>query len=455
MLSPQCAVREAMNRISTLSDALFLQQEVEKLLDASGQSNMHTLIAALYSDMSHQHSRIPISEEEKKSTLEHLLQAPAAIATSKQALDHYLKSISHNDDKLLAIDLCRMLASKDSFSPALAKKVGHLSLSHYRALTQAALSIQHVLQPYAKEWFHEIDFQQWREQHFKEHLKEKRKEEREKKRYARPYTEYLDLKEKELFKAFWDANRWAMTYFFLQGDDGAAPHLLPYIERMATLSSSFSALEQKADLLKSILAGLSREDQLAFLKTMRSFNEMDQPLCGRYRSVRNTKGIQLEKHLAAAFYPLTGFGYGRSQAFRQSTPQGSVFKVVVAYQALLERYQALREINSQIADINPLTLIDDMKWHPKPGSNEQILGYTLDGQTITRQYKGSKLPRGHPTRFGKIDIVGAFENSSNIYFSILAAEHIQNPLNLIYASRQLGFGEKSGIELPGEIPQDA
>ena len=136
--------------------------------------------------------------------------------------------------------------------------------------------------------------------------------------------------------------------------------------------------------------------------------------------------------------------------FRQATPQGSVFKIVVAYQALLERYRNLEEKNQQLTHINPLTLIDDLKWHAKANSNEQILGFTIDGQPICRVYKGGKLPRSHP-RIGKIDVVGAIEQSSNIYFSILASEHIHNPLNLIQAATEFGFGHKTGIEIPGEI----
>ena len=189
---------------------------------------------------------------------------------------------------------------------------------------------------------------------------------------------------------------------------------------------------------------------MKFLQTMRSFEELDRPLYGRYRSLRNIKGVQLEKHLAAAFYPLSGYGYGRSQAFRQSTPQGSVFKLVVAYQGLWERFQKLKEHHRALQELNPLTLLDSMKWHPKPGSAEQILGYTLDGQVIKRLYKGGMLPRSHPN-IGTIDVMGAIEQSSNIYFSILAGDCLEDPLNLIDAARKFGFGERTGIELPGEI----
>ncbi len=451
ILSPQCAARIAITKISTIGDALYLQQEVEKLLHFSGQKDVKTLLAALYGETPHRPFRTSIAEEDKKRALESLIESSAFTSSSKKALDHYIVSIAPNDDKLLVIDLCRMLINKESFHPDLGNAVSHFSLPQYRQLTQAALVIQNVLLPHIQGWFHQTDFQQWREQNFKQYLKEKRKEEREKKRYTRPYTEYLDLKEKELFKEFWESSRCALTHLFLWGKPQAVQsQLLSYVPCFEELRPLYPALHQQADLLRDSLSLLSPQDQLAFLQTMRPFQEMNRPLFGRYRSLRNEKGKQLEKHLAAAFYPLMNFGYGRSQAFRQATPQGSVFKIVVAYQALLERYLALKEKNLELSFMNPLTLIDDLKWHPKAGSNEQILGYTLDGHAITRLYKGGKLPRSH-ANIGKIDIVGAIEQSSNIYFAILAAEHIQDPLNLLHAAKQFGFGEKSGIELPGEI----
>lgn len=450
VLSERCTAREAMNKMTTLRDALFLQQEAERLLRASGQQDMRILIEALYSEHPHRSSRFAVDEDCKRKAQESLAVGLPFLGTSKQALDYYLGSVAHNDDKLLVLDLNRMLVFKEAFTPDLGNKVGQYSLPHYRNLAQASLSVQHFLYPFVRDWFHFVHFQQWRQQHFKEHLKEKRKEEREKKRYARPYTEYLDLKEKELFKVFWESSKWSLTrYFVLDADEEPNSELAPYIQRFASLHPTNRDIQKKAELLKTVLSALSAEDQLAFLKTLRSFDEMDRPLFGRYRSLRSSKGVQLEKHLAAAFYPLTSYGYGRSQAFRQSTPQGSVFKVVVAYQALVERYHELKEKKLELSQINPLTLIDDLKWHPK--GKDQILGYTLDGKPITRQYKGGRMPRSSHANIGKVDIIGAIEQSSNIYFSILAAEQIQDPLNLFQAARRFGFGEKSGIELPGEI----
>ncbi len=427
ILPPQSEVLSTLQKISTLGNAISLQTTLENLLLISGQSQMNALLEALYPAAPHISSKNLPSLEARKNIELSLKQKSSETLSLRSKIDPYLQQVKNNDDKLLIVDLCRLLADKDQFSPELFDSVSPLSLAGYRLLNQSFAVVQSYLHAHFKNWFHKHDFQTWRNENFKEYLKTKRKEEKQKKQYAKPYTDYLEQIEKQLFKVFWEENRFTLIQTFLRDETP-------------------EKVKKHAEKLKAAIASLSHEKQLKFLQSMRTFEELKFPLFGRYRSLRNTKGAQIGKHLAAAFYPLAGYGYGRSQAFRQSTPQGSVFKLVVAYQGLLERCAQLKEMQNA----NPLTLIDNMKWHSKPGSNDQILGSTLEGQSITRMYKGGKLPRSRPN-IGKIDIVGAIERSSNIYFSILAGEYLKDPLNLVATSRDFGFGEKTGIELPGEI----
>jgi cell division protein FtsI/penicillin-binding protein 2 len=453
ILPPSSDILSAMHSMTTIGNVIFLQETMEKLLELSGQMDMRVLIEALYSEAPHRPLKSPSSLQEKRNVEQHLVQNSTETLNLKQKVEPILGHIKYNDDKLLILDLCRMLADKDRFSPELFESIESLSLSGYHLLNQSFSIVQSNLQAHAKTWFHKQDFQTWRSQNFKEFLRIKRKEEKEKKQYAKPYTDYLDQMEKQMFKAFWEEHRLTLLHaLFIDMPEEISSDfpLFAYVAEALKLRKENLEIKQHAEKIKNAIATLSKEKQLKFLQSMRSFEELKTPLYGRYRSLRNTKGIQMQKHLAAAFYPLSSYGYGRSQAFRQSTPQGSVFKLVVAYQGLLERYQQLKMQQSHLRDVNPLTLIDHLKWHSTPGSNGQILGYTLDGQPITRLYKGGKLPRSHPN-IGKIDIVGAVEQSSNIYFSILAAEHIKDPLDLVQAARNFGFGEKTGIELPGEI----
>ncbi len=445
ILPPSSPVLIALQTLSNVHGALTLQQELEKLCELSGKPNLSILIDALYSEAPNHLSKITASDEDKKTVQLHLIQNAGEASSSKMKIDGILAPILFNDDKLLVIDLCRLLVDKDSVAPELIDILGPLSLSAYRQLNQSTALLQSSLQTEARSWFHQRDFQHWREQNFKEYLKEKRCEEKEKKRYAKPYTEYLEQIEKQMFKTFWEKHRLSFVHAFIQGiaDD-------EYSDLLLKLREESPEMKAHAERLKIAIGALSQEQQRLFLQTMRSFEQLNRPLFGRYRNLRKQNGVQLEKHLAAAFYPLAGYGYGRSQAFRQSTPQGSVFKLVVAYQGMLERYQQLKELHQNLQDLNPLTVMDSMKWHPKPGSIDQILGYNVDGQVIKRLYKGGLLPRSHPN-IGKLDVVSAIERSSNIYFSLIAGDCLSDPLNLVQAAREFGLGEKTGVELPGEI----
>lgn len=448
---PQSDILSSVQNLTTVGAVLSLQETMGKLLDFSGQANMRVLIGALYPDDPHRPSKFPFSSEEKKEVENRLLQNVQEVSLLKTKIDPVLEHVKHNDDKLLILDLCRMLADRELFSQEITDIAAPLSLSGYRLLNQSYSTIQSYLFTKAKSWFHKLDFQKWRSENFKEFMKAKRKEEQEKKQYAKPYTDYLDQIEKQRFKSFWGKNRLLLVHAFLNAnkDIPVESPLFSYVSEILGLEED-QAIKKHKDRLITAISSLPEEQQLGFLQTMRSFEELKSPLYGRYRTLRNTKGIQMEKHLAAAFYPISGYGYGRSQAFRQSTPQGSVFKIVVAYQALLERYQQLAALQENLNDLNPLTLIEDLKWHPKPGSNDQILGTTLDGRPIKRMYKGGRLFLSRPNT-GKIDVVGAIERSSNFYFPLLAVDHMQDPLNLVKTSREFGFGEKTGIELPGEI----
>lgn len=448
ILSPSSTILSAMQKITTLSSALSLQEDIDQLLTLSGQEKVSTLINALYSDEFHIASKSGLSPEEKKSVQNALLQNADEALLLKRKIDPLLAQMKHNNDKLLVIDLCRLLADKERFSAELSEATGPLTLAGYRLLNQSFSIVQSSLHTQVRTWFQQEDFQKWRAAHFKGYLSEKRKQEREKKQYAKPYTDYLEQIEKQMFTAFWKENGTSLLYALILGEVSESSR--PYLEKILEHSKTHPDIQSHAEKIKTAIAALSPELQKEFLQTLRPFEELTKPLYGKYRALRNLNGVQLEKHLAAAFYPISGYGYGRSQAFRQSTPSGSVFKLVIAYQGLLERYEKLKELNRSLANLNPLTLVDNLQWHPKPGSIDQVLGYTLEGQPIKRMYKGGKLPRSHPN-IGKIDVIGAIEQSSNIYFSILSTDQIEDTSHLIDASRLFGFGEKTGIELPGEI----
>ena len=139
--------------------------------------------------------------------------------------------------------------------------------------------------------------------------------------------------------------------------------------------------------LQKVIIGLSRELAIDYLKTMRPYDQLNRPLWGHYRF--RPGEVPLEKHLAAAFYPVYGFGYGRSHAYRQASIQGSLFKLVTAYEALIQRFQKLGRKLISPHDLNPLIIVDEV-YHQ---GNTRYVGYTEEGKPIPQLYKGGRLPR--------------------------------------------------------------
>ena len=87
-----------------------------------------------------------------------------------------------------------------------------------------------------------------------------------------------------------------------------------------------------------------------------------------------------------------------------------------------------------------------------------MLGSFCSGEPIYQIHKGGRIPRSSHKNIGKIDFIQAMEQSSNIYFSLLASNTLQSPDDLITAAKKFGFGRKTKLLLPGEtsgyLPRD-
>lgn len=460
ILPPDSSIRRSIDTIGTVGIAYQMVSSIKHLLNITEQDNVQTLIQVLYAGSQYTPVKKTILPEQSDLILAKLNDHANEVQVHKNFLDQYLAGIKYNDDKVLVLDLCRVVLVSDSLEEPLLAHWKHIPLASLHQFNQATNCLQSFVYEEMQKIHHENDFAQWRREHFKNYLNQKRKEEKENKRYVQPYTDYLSKVEKALFKDFWNVCRPLFLDTFINGEQRVHfdehPQLKPYIERLLALRSATTSVDAFATTLKEAFAGLSPTVVVQRIKTMKSFSEMTEPLWGRYRYIRNTEGQQYLKHLAGAFYPVSGYGYGRSQAYRQSAAQGSVFKLLIAYEALRERYHYLVENQMDLSKLNPLTLVDQLNFD-KAGSNQQVLGYTLEGDSIRRYYKGGKLPRSH-AGIGQIDVKGALEQSSNMYFSYMAVESIEDTSLLEQATKNLGYGAKTGIDLPGEfagsIPSD-
>lgn len=438
VILPSGPMREALLEKFTVRSAVELQRAIAVLVRYSGQKDPAAVIRLLCDPS--------LAGETPEA---HVLLHHPALQEKRQFVEEALRGASDPGDKLLIADLCRIAVMQEAMSPGLLDAIGTMGLSPLFLQRQAFLLLEEEVRAKAERLFAAHDFASWREKHFKSFLKKKRREEKEQGRYAKPYTDYLDQLRNRGFAEFWKQVRlpWLMALLlekpFTQ-NELFGKEIKPLFEKALAANPNVRSLAETVRRLPA------REVEF-FLRSLRSFKELDKPLWGRYPRVRNEKGQQLQRHLAGAFYPVEGYSYGRSQAFRQSSPAGSVFKVVIAYQALIEKFQKCAAMHRQIRDLNPLTLTDYSPQQRKKRDHDTVFGKTSDGKPITRLYKGGRLPRSSHAGIGHVDLLGALEQSSNIYFSILAAEEIQSPEQLVQTVHQFGFGERTGIELPGEI----
>jgi len=411
-----------------LKTAIHLQEDFEALLYFTGASHPSLLLDALFV------SDAPASKEKVPSALREALQSlPSDAAPERRRIEALLGGIPHNGDKLFALDLCRMAVYSPAFTDELIAKMGAMKLSQYRSLVQALGRAQEQLRLSVKEAFRQKEFKEWRRSCLKEFLLQKRAEEESKHTYARPYLDYIDKQEKELFEMLWDEIRIPLLAAYIQQD---ASHL---DERAASYFDLSLLGDSCWFSLRPSATQLTYDECLQWLKTMRSYRQLSRPLWGSYSTLRGKRGEQTEQHLAAAFYPIGGFAYSRSHALHCAAPLGSIFKLIVSY-------EALRQKAGQAAHF---TIFDEVRYDP--AKRTFTVGMTSERKTLPRHYKGGRLPRSHLPNMGELDLTCALEQSSNPYFALLAGDFLNDPQDLARAAADFGFGERTGIDLPGEI----
>lgn len=458
ILPPDNEVRIALERMINIQDAIDLQNRVDELLKILGNSNIYAIFNTLYTSEEHI-SYSTSSQGMEKSSLETLLkEKQGEVNLLKNYLKPYLETVLNNYNKVLLIDLCRLVVSGERFSSTLLAKVGEHKVSFYHDASCALVSLKKVVEEMVKTLYHETTFREWRKENEKIFLKEKRDWEKSLKKYPTPYIDYLNKEEEIQFQAFWQKYEYYFLLAFLTGQEEKSVQndIKPYIDLLFNwhkelIHGAHQAVEwrSKYELLQRMLKEMSLEDGAAYLKTMRGYRELTRPLLGKYRFLKTqNQQPSLEKHLAAAFYPAYGYGYGRSHAYRQATVQGSIFKIVTAYEALAQRFRRLGKKDPSPIDLNPMKM-DDRVF--KQG-NTWYVGFNDEGKAIPQIYNGGRLPRSQMTHIGPIDILKALETSSNPYFSLLASEYLDDPYNLVEAAYQFSYGGKTGIDLPGELP---
>lgn len=370
ILSKDSELKRLMAQIRTIKQAIEIQTHVATLLSLSEQPYLHALFDTLYPTMPTSFN----TTAEMKLQIEEALQGHfEQVQSIRTLIDPLLLALTHNEDKLLLIDLLHLVCDPACFTPSLIQAHGSLSLSLYREFSQETAVHLAKVRSELKEAFASNEFPLWREAHFAAFLKEKRREE---KKWQRPYTDYLDQAFTSLFEDYYQQ------------------HIGTYLSPLQT--------------------------------TVRLFSDCKEPL-HRYPRLN-------EQKLISQFLPKNGYGYGKSYAYKQHAPPGSLFKIITGFEALKQSGGVQ----------NPLTLFDE------GSANSEVLGHSLEGKPIMRRYKGGRLPRSH-TAIGRVDFRRAMQRSSNIYFSLLAGDHMHTSEDLKTAAEEWGYGSTTGLEIGGEV----
>lgn len=439
-------------KLMKVKDAYQIDLIAKDLARITNNLSFPSVINYLYSESPHKQQGSRLGALGKMRIEESFEKHAKRLAEHKLELDRLFFGIESNYDKVLMSDLARLLIDSDRFSKDLLSLTGDRSLMSYRVESSALLTVLDHVQAATREIFSEKTFKDWRLKEEKAFLKEKRLIEKEKKLYAKPYIDYLDAKEQELFEEFFSRHKWQLLTAFIFGrSDYSYPEegLKDYLSYFKKWNSEVVQGADKKALWNDAFMILSRLESplfLEYMQSMRSYKDLERPLLGKFKSLR-IKGIAREKDLAGAFYPPWGFGYTRSYAYRQSAAQGSVFKLITAYAALAQKYKSLPEGKASRKDLNPLEMVDQFS---KKG-NDEFVGYHTNGTPIPRYYKGGRLPRSISPNMGPLDLVKAIERSSNPYFALLAGDILEEPDDLIKAAKDFSFGDRTGIDLPFEI----
>ncbi len=429
----------AIENVKNIKNAISLQEDFEALLFSTKTEDAEDLVSSFF-------------DENKKNDALKKLDEKSLILRNKIA--PFFRGLQP-EEMLLLVDICRILVHSPSFSNSLIDLIGKQSLEAYWDTSKSAIILEDSLQEMLRPIFKKAVFQPWRKEHQKDFLRQKREEEKEKKLFPRPYLDYLENMENELFLEFWQKHRLIFLTSFIKNADFADSSLKIFGDYLKTKKEKKDPGKKWTSALQALeesLVDLNFDQTYEFLKTIRSFKNLDRKLLGRY-SFR--KKDPLEKDLALSFYPPYGFGYTKSEAYRESAPLGSIFKIVVAESALKKHYEKLSF--SKAERLNPLTMTDALSYVKEKNEMKQAVGFSEDGRPYFRHYKGGRLPRSSHLNVGKIDIIQALAQSSNPYFSILASDFLE-PSELLKTAKELGFGSKTNIDLPfeisGRLPED-
>ena len=411
ILPHESPVFEKINQTRNIKDVLEFQKAFAKALEENPlHSGLH-LINAMYP--------APNSIEVPTSTIYNKL--PSLSSSTKSILDKWFRSIQSNQEKLLLLDLSRLVVDHKRISLQLESYFSNLTIEKFRTLETKMIHFIEEALDFAKREFSSSVFDRWRKTCEKDFLQQCRLEEKERGVYPKPFCDLLDKKKRELFSIYWDSNFDELLEKYLHVDE-----------------------KPMDPVIGEWLQKIPIEERKSFLSCFRDSTDLGDPL---YCALKKSQAgpISSCRDLALSFRFYISPGALRSLAYRGLSAQGSIFKLVTAYTALKQKYEELK--GKMSSDDCALFEIDDRAFHCEKGLAVERFS---NQSPIMQMYKGGRIPKSLIANIGKINLFGAIEFSSNPYFALIAKDYLKDPNNLIKAAEELGYSERTGILLPFE-----
>ncbi|WP_201456540.1 penicillin-binding transpeptidase domain-containing protein [Chlamydia sp. 17-3921] len=457
-------VKLLLKKQDTIGSAIRIQNRVNDLLTLFCYDKRKCSCSAIFDvvfprEEGHILTKKITSVSQQEWLAQCLKQHFASIEKVKKDLLEAFEKLPANYDKILYVDLLRLVIDPTKVSPNLFLKIHNLSLLEFAELQGRYIALREAFSKIIEEIFTETEFKTWRHEHFAQFLANKRKEEEIKKqRFPTPYVDYLEKERKKQYWAFRKQYLDSFLAYLISGDPFKKEFLNPYYNTLSLWREELSRGAHKALpwyehylFLAEHLTPLSKELQLLF-NAFRGFDDLQRHLLGEYPLTIVKNSPQKEQDLAAAFYPTYGYGYLRSHSFGQAATLGSIFKLVSAYSVLSQRF-----LNMPGEELTKFFVLIDKNSFGYTASKPHV-GFFKDGSPIPIFFRGGSLPGNDFSGRGYIDMISALEMSSNTYFSLLVGEYLSDPEDLYDAAVLFGFGEKTGIGLPGEyagkLPKD-
>ncbi|WP_348660467.1 penicillin-binding transpeptidase domain-containing protein [Chlamydiifrater volucris] len=452
---------------ATIERAIDIQFFIEALMSIFSESGLHSASAVFDAIYTEEEGNVlsgeVVSLSDQKDLKNCLLDNREKIEELKDSLAPFFKELSANYDKILLADLFRLCVEPKRFAGISQECLQRVSLFSFSEMEGRYIALKSAFEKLMEDVFVETHFREWRCKNFSALLVQKREQERvRKQRFPTPYIDYLDVEKRLLFQKFVDQHMTRLMLFLLTGEQkNISSEIEPFVLAMGAWREE---LEKGAHMalpwrdhylfLKNCLSDISSEDIGLFLAAFRSFSDLRRPLLGKYPVSLLKNKEPTEQDLFALCYPTYGFGYLRSHAFRQATTLGSIFKLVSAYSVLFQR--VLEGVSDQ-QDLTRLLILVDKNSEGFRAKKSHI-GFFPDGSPVPNFYRGGVLPGNDYSGRGSMDLIKALEMSSNPYFSLMVGDFLEDPEDLCAAASLFGFGESSGLDLPGEfagyIPRD-